>query len=678
MNRLCAKLFGFALIIFLTACKFENTKETSEVVSIESLLHEMMDRDALAKTSAIPFRVKQKSSYSIKAVSPNKPGWFDNNDSRVFRIDSTVTNKEYIVMDTEGPGAIVRFWSAWNPQPKYFSNGTLRIYIDHSQEPQIEGSLEEIISSNKYIGEPLSQAVSPFLENGKLYAGHNLYFPITFNKHIKITYQKGDDNVDDALYFKIDYRQYDRNVKVESYEKGALESGKYETLLAKVKDDLMQFPTEDQFSEDFSMKGLLKAGDSIISTVKGNRAIKKLVVKLKANNLEQALRSTVIAMKFDGKSTVWVPIGDFFGTGYKISPYNSRYSTVDNNGVMSCYFPMPFQKQAKISIHNFGNEDVVLEKFNIYSDAWLWDKQSLYFHANWKNYADIKTAEKQDVNYINILGKGKHVGDVLTLFNDSYYWWGEGDDKIYIDNESFPSHFGTGTEDYYGYAWCSVVNFSTPFNAQPSGEGNRSPGMTVNSRWRLLDVMPFNTSYRFDMELWHWDNKIQMDYSPTVFWYGDKEATAGKLTNIEGVRLPVKHSERFEGEAFKIKQITGGEVITEAFLSYNWSARNHLFWRGIKKEDELEAKFYSEKERVGVLKAVFTHAPDYVIVDMYLNNQLVFENLNLYSKTLSLKEYIYSHGVIKKGLNSIKFVAKGNNKLSPKANKLGLDYIEIK
>ena len=36
-------------------------------------------------------------------------------------------------------------------------------------------------------------------------------------------------------------------------------------------------------------------------------------------------------------------------------------------------------------------------------------------------------------------------------------WWGEGDEKVFVDGEKFPSHFGTGTEDYYGYAWCWPV-----------------------------------------------------------------------------------------------------------------------------------------------------------------------------------------------------------------------------
>jgi hypothetical protein len=52
-------------------------------------------------------------------------------------------------------------------------------------------------------------------------------------------------------------------------------------------------------------------------------------------------------------------------------------------------------------------------------------------------------------NLNTIDGKGVFVGDVLAVYNHMYKWYGEGDQKIWVDNDSFPSEFGTGTEDYY-------------------------------------------------------------------------------------------------------------------------------------------------------------------------------------------------------------------------------------
>ena len=522
MNR---KLRIYVLMLVLSlimgACNIQSPKK----VSVESLLHEMTDKESLAHMTN-DFKTLQSSSYSRKAVSKNEDGWFDNGDACQFIHIDTLDNGrlEYVMLDADGPGAIVRIWHAWHART--FSMGTYRFYFDHSETPQIEGRIDEIISANKYVGEPFSQTTAAFFEEGGWFSGHNLYFPLPYAKHCKITYQENQDRVSeptwyehmgDILYYQINYRSYSEGTEVETYQKGDWENGKFLEAIEQTKAKLEDPGMVPEELEQITERGKIVPGKSMSIALEGTRAIKEFSLKMNAENMEQALRSTVLAMEFDGKQTVWIPAGDFFGTGYKFSPYQSGYCRVTKDGEMTMWFPMPFSESARITIHNHGEQEVEIEKVEIRSSEWNWNEQSLYFHANWRLYHDISTREKQDVNFISIKGKGKHVGDALTLFNNSKLWWGEGDEKIYVDGESFPSHFGTGTEDYYGFAWCSVVNFSMPFLAQPSGEGNRSPGMTVNSRWRMLDVVPFNTSYHFDMELWSWDGNIKMDYAPTVY-----------------------------------------------------------------------------------------------------------------------------------------------------------------
>jgi len=677
MRALRLKLYSVILLAMLVlSCDFqEKGTVTSEVVTTRSLLKEMTDRDGLAKLSKYSFKTLQASSYSRKSISKNKEGWFDNADASQFiREEKTDGRTEYVLMDESGPGAIVRFWSTWHAQQ--FSMGTLRFYFDNASTPQIEGRIDEIISSNKYIGPPLSQTTSPFLENGGWFSGHNLYFPLPYAKHCKVTYQKADESVNDVLYYQINYRNYAPKTLVETYVKGDLERHTYKKDISEVSKKLSRFDIVSKNLQGTCLKGIIHPGDSIVTIINGEKAIKNVAIRIKANNIEQALRSTVISMEFDGKKTVWVPIGDLFGTGYKMSTYSSWLSRVSEDGEMKLFFPMPFQKSAKIKVYNYGKEAVEIVKLEMHHSPWKWDHRSLYFHANWRNYSDEETSEKKDVNFITISGKGKYVGDVLTLFNDSYDWWGEGDEKIYVDGEEFPSNFGTGTEDYYGYAWCSVVDFEAPFIAQPIGDGNRSPGLTVNSRWRSLDVIPFDSSLKFDMEIWHWASTT-MDYAPTTFWYGTKDAKAAFVADKGTVQLPVKLSDKFEVESFDVQQVHGGEAIVQAFLSKDWSARNHLLWRSIKINDKLETRFYSEKERKGTLTTVFTHAPDYVIVDVLLNGELIHENLDLYSKELKLKKYLTKAACIKKGTNTFKLIVKGTNKATPKADKLGVDYLKI-
>ena len=113
-------------------------------------------------------------------------------------------------------------------------------------------------------------------------------------------------------------------------------------------------------------------------------------------------------------------------------------------------------------------------------------------------------AGPSDLRFVALDGQGVYVGDGLTLFNTEYAWWGEGDEKVYVDGETFPSHLGTGSEDYYGYAWGRRERITDhPFIAQPEGAGADSAGFVQNTRLRVLDGIPFRTSLRFDMELWH-------------------------------------------------------------------------------------------------------------------------------------------------------------------------------
>ena len=112
------------------------------------------------------------------------------------------------------------------------------------------------------------------------------------------------------------------------------------------------------------------------------------------------------------------------------------------------------------------------------------------------------------------------MGDMLQVSKNVGGWWGEGDEKIYIDGSSFPDDFGTGTEDYYGYSWGHPETFNHIFNAQPLGNANLSDrgGTTVNIRQRDLDAIPFSKSLHFDMESWNWFGG-PVNYSLICFWY---------------------------------------------------------------------------------------------------------------------------------------------------------------
>ena len=62
-------------------------------------------------------------------------------------------------------------------------------------------------------------------------------------------------------------------------------------------------------------------------------------------------------------------------------------------------------------------------------------------------------------------GRGRFCGVMLHVWNPRGGWWGEGDEKFFVDGEKFPSTFGTGSEDYFGYAWCDPHLFQRAYHA---------------------------------------------------------------------------------------------------------------------------------------------------------------------------------------------------------------------
>jgi hypothetical protein len=196
----------------------------------------------------------------------------------------------------------------------------------------------------------------------------------------------------------------------------------------------------------------------------------------------------VIQANFDDKQRVWTPIGGFFGTGLGINLFKGWWRQVEKGGWMSCWWPMPFKNSTVITISNHGTTDVTVELDHIDVAEWAWTDRTMYFNSTWRGDDRIPVFgndyyKGEEWNYVTFKGQGVYIGDTMTVFNQPKKGpkgtcWSEGDEKIYVDGESFPSHFGTGTEDYFGYAWGTAARFMPSPSAEPTGESAilRTPG----------------------------------------------------------------------------------------------------------------------------------------------------------------------------------------------------------
>lgn len=524
---------------------------SSDKITTESLLKEMTSRENITYFPAKSYKLIQSSSYNRASVSPEKDGWFANADmSHFIRVEDTEGRREFVMMDVSGPGAIVRWWMTFYKA----QNGTIRIYLDKSSTPVIEGSADDLLSGILLEGTPFAvslQEGAPIGEEGRDY-DHNLYFPIPFSSHCKVTYEcdslrilydyegtpvPGGYYWPDVFY-NICYRLYSEGTPVESFSLGNLK--KLISLLEIAGTSLVM--NEPVAAVEKTFKKQIVPGDSLVFTGEyQNNAIVRLLVELKSVRKEQALRSTVIKASFDGKQTIWAPVGDFFGSGYTLNEHRTWMNKSDNSGNMECFWMMPFRENFSITFINYGNDTVTIKGSAGLSD-YKWNDRSMYFGTSWHEHYRIQSRDANgspfDLSFAGIKGKGLYVGDQVTLFNNTYHWWGEGDEKIFVDGESFPSSFGTGTEDYYGYSFARQEPFSHPFLSQPIGTGNMSWGPTVNMRHRSLDAIPFTSSIESNIELWHWAN-IEMNYALTAYYYVFQPFTNTVSADIESVRKPV-------------------------------------------------------------------------------------------------------------------------------------------
>jgi hypothetical protein len=401
--------------------------------------------------------------------------------------------------------------------------------LDGNDAPTIEGNMLELFNGDGLIPYPFAH---------KSLRSSVSFFPIPYAKSCKIT------TTQRPFFFQFTYREYPEGTAVKTFTMEDFEAAA--PLTQEVGEKLLN-PKNLATGEQIQMSSVLQKNEKKTVDLPSNQAaIRSLSFKLKSYTNAEVTRSVIIKMNFDGKETVWCPIGDFFGTGIGLNPYQGWYNTVNEDGTMQCRWVMPYQKSGSISILNLGEDSVEFE-LNAHVGAYIWKENSMYFHAAWHGQYPVPTRPMSDWNYVTLKGRGVYVGDALTIMNPVKKWWGEGDERIWVDNDTFPSMFGTGTEDYYAYSWggMSTDFYEHPFHAQPHsnvynklnrktkiGERN-SQGYSTETRTRALDVIPFSSSLQLDMEVWS-GTDCDMGYGVGVMWYGGADVSSNLQPDPEG------------------------------------------------------------------------------------------------------------------------------------------------
>lgn len=499
-------------------------------VTTGSLLTEMVTLSQLAQFPDPVYKTVQVSSYDRRSVAPYGPGWYANSDGfggepipgylEVIEEPNEEGVGRYLMADWTGPGALVRTWTA-------AINGEVIVHLDgdllyegpaerflmwtYSELARREGLIEEDV-------------VRGFHQNMAC------YFPIPFAQRLRIEWV---GRLNQLHFYHIEARLYAEGTQVETFAIADLTryAAEIERAIAILADTEANFPEAGGTSYDLRAM-VADGGRAELIAFEGSQVIQELTLSVAGPDLRRALRGTVLKVFFDGAEQPQVesPVGDFFGAGPGLAPYDSLPFTVRPDGTMTCRFVMPFERSARLVVENRSGADATVEG-QVRVGAYDWDPESsLHFFAKFMIDHDLEAHGRTgvfDLPYVVARGRGVLVGAACMLLNPSVIptsggnWWGEGDEKIWVDDDVLPSLFGTGSEDYFNYAWSRPELFETAYASQPLTTGPDNRGFVANNRFHVLDPLPFHERIDFYMELFHHTHTPGISYGRIAYLYAD-------------------------------------------------------------------------------------------------------------------------------------------------------------
>ncbi|RPJ24890.1 MAG: DUF2961 domain-containing protein, partial [Planctomycetaceae bacterium] len=367
-----------------------------------------------------------------------------------------------------------------------------------------------------------------------------------------------------------------------------------------------------------------------------------------ANHQEMLLR-----MYWDGnpRPAVEAPVGDFFANSFgKRSEVISLPVIVEDADSYNCFWHMPFRKSARIEVVNESEKPISLLYYNI---DWIKKdripKDTPYFYAQYRQEYPLEKGK--DYVLLETQGKGHYVGTVLSVRTRSPSWFGEGDEKIYIDGEDKASIWGTGTEDYFLSAW-GLKTTSTPYFGVPYfDQWGIVGGHTSAYRWHINDPLVFNKGIKVTFEHWGWIspdenaqykshswNEREDDFSSVAFWYQAGEPTF-KARAPHGRERALPNLDRIiSAREYTADQYHGPSGAVAQNLDLYPSG--HLFYKPQQQENAwIEIPFEVEKKEPKRLLLVMTHSYDYGQYQASLNGVKLGGVIDLYGHETSTREH---------------------------------------
>ena len=403
-------------------------------------------------------------------------------------------------------------------------------------------------------------------------------------------------------------------------------------------------------------------------------------------------RSLTLRMYWDGQEepAVETPIGDFFAVGHgSLTSVDSLPVAVSSEGrALNCYWPMPFAKSAKITLSNDSKEAARSIYYYIdYEEVDELPPTTAQFHAQYRQEYPAKMGE--DFLILDAEGRGHYVGTVLSVALRTPGWFGEGDDRFYIDGADEPQLRGTGTEDYFCDAWGFRV-LNRPFygiTLNGSGQGREFGDLITAYRWHVNDPVHFAKSLKVTIE----DKGNMFDQqgrrvsgfmersdlvSSVAFWYQTGKAKRfATLPPAEERRIPTEVIQ-FEGMVKDAKADPSSTPVEAQRGKFNGGAQ--LWAKFTDPKGEVTIPFKLEKALAGLATLRLTTARDYGTFEVLLDGKAVpgMKALDLYASALTSGSFSMGYLDLPAGDHQLKLKCVGKNDKSM-GYYLGVDALEV-
>lgn len=505
-------------------------------MTYRELLARLTDLRALAQRAPEGERSGCMSSYDRASHFDEAAGTYVNWDANADGSGCirTLPDGSIVAFEQEGPGVIWRIWSALPQQ------GHMRVYIDGAEVPAIDMPFIDWFEKQPGDIPPLNLSELSM----RLSRGRNSFIPVPFQKSCRVEFAP-----DWGAYYHFTYTLFGSDTVMPAYAERFTNEG----MIALAEVDRLLYDRGEvcRAGERIAEASVAPGETAQLFALSGSGLIEEIALCSTGADVSRLL----LRMYWDGRErpAVEAPLGEFFGGAPGYARYRCLPMSMERVQY-ACRFAMPYASGCRVEITNLGDApQTVRMQFSV-DTAFVPDENTMRFHAKyhrgyfgnldkarfapggdrWPDWPLLRTAGAAG----RFVGVHLHILDTWRTPEERPqswwygawdkktvdWWWGEGDEKFFVDGEAFPSTFGTGSEDYIGYAWAAeppFARFDSPYaclNAMPID----GCGHTAVSRFHVADSIPFTDSFEGFIEKYKgdvWDGENTCLYAAVPYWY---------------------------------------------------------------------------------------------------------------------------------------------------------------